>query len=78
MLFCKDLGKKLGSVKNNQVVIITDKVVVLSSVIHISSCNTSIIGHGNPTVICLNDSGLKIYKSSNLTIESINFIGCGA
>ena len=76
--YCKDLEKKLGGVKNNQVVNITDEIVVLSSVIHINSYNVSIIGHNNPTIICVNHSGLKIYKSNSLTIEGITWIGCGA
>ena len=76
--YCKDLGLKLGSIKNNQLVNITDKTVVLSSVIDINSSNVSFIGHNQPTVICVNSSGLKIYKSNTLIIEGINWIGCGA
>ena len=69
----------MDGVKNNQLVNITDQVVLLSSVIHISSYNVSIIGHNNPTVICCNDSGLKnfMYKSNNFTIEGITWINCG-
>ena len=75
---CKDLKKKLGSVKNNKVVNITDDVAVLSSVIELNSSNVLIIGHNNPIVVCVNHSGLEIYNSNNLTIEGITWIGCGA
>ena len=77
--YCKDLSKKFEDVKNNQVVNITDKIVLLSSVIHIiSHYNVTIIGHNNPTVICVNDSGVEIESSNNLTIKGITLIGCGA
>ena len=75
--YCKDLKKELGSVKNNQLVNITDEVVVLSSVVDINAHNISIIGHNNPTVFCVNSSGLRVYESSNLTVEGITWIGCG-
>ena len=75
---CKDLKERLGCVNNNNVVNITDKIVVLSSVIELNSNNVLIIGHNNPTVICVNDSGLKVYKGNNLKIEGITWIGCGA
>ena len=67
--YCKALENKLGGIKNNQIINITDDVVVLSSVVHINSHNVSIIGHNNPTVICVNDSGLQINEVDNLTIE---------
>ena len=76
--YCKDLSKKFENVKNNQVVNITDEVVLLSSVIHIKSHNVSVIGHNYPTVICVNGSGLDINTCNNLTIEGITWIGCGA
>ena len=77
--YCKDLSKKFEDVKNNQVVNITDEVALISSVIHIISLyNITITGHNIPTVICVNDSGMNIYRSSNVTIEGITWIGCGA
>ena len=50
----------------------------MSSVIDLNLHNVSIIGDNNPTVICVNDGGFQIHKSSNLTIEGITWIGCGA
>ena len=77
--YCKNLSKKFEDVKNNQVVNITDEVVLLASVIYITlRYNVSIIGHNNPTVICVNDGGLNIYRSNNFTVEGITLIGCGA
>ena len=73
--YCNDLSEKFEDVNNNQVFNITDYVVVLSSVIHINSHNVSIIGHDNPTVICINNNGLHIYGSNNLTIAGITWIG---
>ena len=75
---CKNLEDTIVSIRDNQVVNITDDVVVLSSVIQLHSSNISISGHNNPTVICVNHGGLKFYDCSNLTIEGITFIGCGA
>ena len=75
---CKDLKHKLGRVRNNQLVNITDETVVLSSIIYITADNISIISHNNATVICVDRSGLKISFSDNLTIEGITWVGCGA
>ena len=75
---CNNLEDTMVSVRDNQEVKITEDIVVLSSTIHINSSNISIIGHNNPTVMCTNNSGLVLHDSTNLTIEGITFIGCGA
>ena len=75
---CQDVKNVLGSITNNQLINITDEIFVLSSVIYINAHNISIIGHNNPTVFCVNDSGLQIFYSNNLTIKGITWIGCGA
>ena len=75
---CKNLEDILANDEDNQLVNITDEVVVLSSYIHLHSSNISIIGHNNPTVICINRGALTLYDCSDLTIEGITFIGCGA
>ena len=75
---CNNLEDTMVSVRDNQVVNITGDIVVLSSTIHINSSNISIIGHNNPTVMCTNNSGLVLHDCTNLTIEGITFIGCGA
>ena len=73
---CNNLEDTMVGVRDNQVVNITDDIVVLSSTIYINSSNISIIGHNNPTVMCVNHGGLALYYCSNLTIEDITFIGC--
>ena len=55
--YCKNLKDMLTSIADNEVINITEKAVVLSSVIDINSHNISIIGHNNPAVICVNGSG---------------------
>ena len=75
---CKNLEDTMVSVRDNQLVNLTDGIMVLSSVIRLHSSNISIIGHSNPTVICVNHGGLKLHDCSNLSIEGITFIGCGA
>ena len=77
--YCRNLKDILSSAKDNQLINITDKVLVLSSVINLhNSNNISIIGHNNPTVFCVNNSGLKMNYCNNLTIDGITWIGCGA
>ena len=76
--YCNDLKMKLSTVKGNQVVNITDRVLILSSIVDMHSQNISIIGYNNPVVICINDSGLKIKECDNITIKGITWIGCGA
>ena len=76
--YCRNLKDILASAKNNQLINITDKVLVLSSVINLNNSNNiSIIGHNNPTVICANSSGLQMEYCNNLTIDGITWIGCG-
>ena len=79
---CKNLEDLLINTKNvgiNRVVNITDKVMILSSVITIKNhFYTTIIGHNNLTVICVNGGRLILYVSfGNMTIEGITWIGCG-
>ena len=79
LYYCRNLRDILASAKDNQLINITDNVLVLSSVVNLNNSNNiSIIGHNNPTVICVNDSGLKMKNCNNLTIDGINWIGCGA
>ena len=77
--YCKNLEDLFSDVKNHTVIDIKDKVMKLSSVINLGQVdNTSIIGHNNLTVLCVNGSRLIIngYRS-NVIIEGITWIGCG-
>ena len=75
--YCKDLENILQTSRN--LVNISDNVVVLSSAFQLSKTIISIIGHNNPTVICVNGGRLKfsLKYTPNLTIKGITWIGCG-
>ena len=86
--YCKDLGDILqttANINNLNLVNISDNVVVLSSVTIIPKTDITIIGHNNPTVICV-DGGRLIFNfitspryitDHSLTIKGITWIGCG-
>ena len=75
--YCKDLENILQTgINYNSLVNISDNVVVLSSAFELSLTVISIIGHNNPTVICVN-GGRLIFYGDNLTIKGITWIGCG-
>ena len=83
--YCKDLENIIRTgINYNSLVNISDNVVVLSSAFDLPHTDITIIGHNNPTVICLNGGRLifnyaydynQIYY--NLTIKGITWIGCG-
>ena len=77
---CKDLEDILQTSGYN-LVNISDNVVVLSSAFKLPHTDITIIGHNNPTVICLNGGRLRFsYNDSihcNLMIKGITWIGCG-
>ena len=77
--YCKDLNDSLNGVEFSTIVNITDKVMTLSSVITLKNLfYTSIIGHNNPTVFCVNGGRLILYVNFGvITIEGITWIGCG-
>ena len=83
--YCKSLENILRTGINYNLVNISDNVVVLSSAFKLPHTDISIIGHNNPTVICVNGGRLifnfnYIYKINiqyNLTIEGITWIACG-
>ena len=60
--------------KNNSVIIITG-TVILSSVKYLH--NISIIGQNNPSVYCINGSGLTILHSRSIAVKGITWVGCG-
>ena len=81
--YCKNLEDILRTSTYN-LVNISDNVVVLSSAFVLPQTVrvTSIIGHNNPTVICVNGGRLifVLYLGEihyNLTIKGITWIGCG-
>ena len=75
---CEKLEDLLDGLKNNTVVNITNTVTLLLSPYELKDLNNvSIIGYNNITAICVNGSGLALYKCTDLTIEGITWIGCG-
>ena len=53
--------------------------VIISSVISLTKLdNVSIIGSKNHSLICINNVGLQLKQCSNITIEGLNWVGCGA
>ena len=74
--YCNELENLFDGLESNALVNITD-TVTLSSLIRIRRNNISIIGYNNITVICVNGGTLSLLNSINVTIEGINWIGCG-
>ena len=78
---CKNLEDSFTGVNDthNTVINIQDKVMTLSSVVHLEKIyDFSIIGHKNPTVLCINGGRLTLNNSrSNVIIKGITWIGCG-
>ena len=85
--YCKNLENILRTnINYNNLVNISDNAVVLSSAFELPHTDISIIGHNNPTVICVNGGRLIFnfdyifyynYIHYNLTIKGITWIGCG-
>ena len=72
---CKNLNELLSGVLFN--VLLEDKVMTLSSFVNLSGDSISIIGHNNPTVICVNGGRLSFTICRNVIIKGITWIGCG-
>ena len=64
-------------------VTISDDVVLLSSLVSLDSANILIMGHNNPTVLCVNGGRFQVIEQSeilgrrNVTIKGVTWIGCG-
>ena len=85
--YCNKLEHSLKTpvLHDTNIVIITDRLMTLSSAIKIDLVthvtpyqrNISIIGRNNPTVICVNGGRLELHYHYYLIIEGIIWIGCG-
>ena len=85
--YCSKLEDSLNTYvfQHTNIVNITGKRWILSSVIKIDLVthvtpyqrNISIIGHNNPTVICVNGGRLELHHHYYLIIKGIIWIGCG-
>ena len=67
---------------------ISDDVVLLSSLVSLDSADILIMGHNNPTVLCVNGGRLKVLQSTSgntnveaikgvAAIKGVTWIGCG-
>ena len=61
---------------------ISDDVVLLSSLVSLKNADILIMGHNNPTVLCVNGGRLQVSKRnssarSDITIRGVTWIGCG-
>ena len=78
---CKNLEDSLNDVTGSDAIVnITEEVMTLSSVIELRTHINFIIGCNKLTVICVNGGRLSVtftYYHNSLTIEGINWIGCG-
>ena len=81
--YCKNLEDLLDniSIRSDTMFNITENVMLLSSAYKLKlSSHFSLFGYKNNTIICLNGGTLSFLfeeNSYNLTIEGINWIGCG-
>ena len=84
---CNKLEDSLNThiLQHTNIVNITGDTWILSSAIKIDLVthvtpyqrNISIIGHNNPTVICLSGGRLELHNHYYLIIDGITWIGCG-
>ena len=68
------------NIKPDNLVNISNKVVILGTLMEVFGAgDVAIIGHNNPTVICVEYGGLSLWtkNNSNLIIKGITWIGCG-
>jgi len=63
---------------NNTIVSITTDVVLSSNVALEGLENITIIGHSNPVVRCNDFGAIKFISCKNVTIEGIQWEGCGS
>ena len=81
--YCKNLEDILVLQPHDEYISvnISENVLLLSSTIHllVDAEHITIVGHNNPTVICVNVGRIEVESSFNgeLIIEGITWIGCG-
>ena len=81
---CKQLEDILNnaSINSNPYlhVNISDNVVLLSSLVLLDNADILIMGHNNPTVLCVNGGRLQVQREAegyNFAIKGVTWIGCG-
>ena len=84
---CKQLEDILNNASINSypylLVNISDDVVLLSSLVSLDNTDILIMGHNNPTVLCVNGGRLQVEQRTlgrsniNVAIKGVTWIGCG-
>ena len=66
--------------KSNRLAIISGEVIIFSVISLKKLYNVSIIGSKNHSIKCVNNynAGLQVKDCNNITIEGLNWVGCGA
>ena len=73
--YLEDILVKLTS---NGLATLSNKVTISSIISLTKLYNVSIIGNKNHSITCINNAGLQLEQCSNITIEGLNWVGCGA
>ena len=68
----------LVNLTSNELVNISDTVIISSIIFLTKLYNISIIGNKNHSIMCLNNAGLQVEQCNDITIKGVNWIGCGA
>ena len=63
---------------SNRLATISGRVIIFSVISLTKLYNVLIIGSKNHSIICINNAGLQLEQCSNITIEGLNWVGCGA
>ena len=74
----KYLEDILVNLTSNQLVNISDMIILSSEVFIRKLYNISIITNKIQNVKCVNNAGLQVEQCNNITIEGLNWIRCGA
>ena len=76
----KYLEDILVKLKSNRLATISGEIIIFSVISLTKLYNVSIIGSKNHSIKCVNNynAGLQVKDCSNITIEGLNWIGCGA
>ena len=74
----KYLEDRLANLTSNELVSISDNVIISSVIFLTKLTNISIIGSKDHSITCINNAGLQLERCSNITIKGLNWVGCGA
>ena len=73
----KYLEDILANLTRNELVSISDNVIISSVILLTKLHNISIVGSKNHSIKCVSNAGLQVKHCSNITIEGLNWAECG-